>query len=186
MRYVVDHRDDALARGAAAQQTIARNYSDAPIAALVKHRLEIISQRHQFSAFREGVKALAEGYRDLVDDIRQIICRVVPRDGVVMVVSKGDSKLTAFDGRCGCHFPENAAGIYAGFHPRDSDAAIELLEESIGKGRQYLLIPGTARWWLDHYAGFRTYLETRYRRVWDDRRCVLYDVRVPNAVAAQP
>lgn len=185
MRYVVDHPDEARARGLMAREVIDRNYSEEPIAALIRHRLEIISQRHQFGAFRESVKALTEGYRELVDQIRQIVCRVVPPNGVVMVVSKGDSKLASFNGRSGCHFPETPSGIYAGYHPRDSDAAIALLEASISKGRQYLLFPGTALWWLDHYAGFRHYLETRYRRLWDDRRCVLYDVRVPNTMAGR-
>jgi glycosyltransferase involved in cell wall biosynthesis len=183
MREVVDNYEDALARGAAARENIQRNYSERAIAALVRHRLDIISQRDQFGAFRQGVKALTEGYRDLVDQIREIVARVVPRDGVVMVVSKGDNSFSSFDGRSGCHFPETSSGLYAGFHPRDSDAAIELLEASIAKGRQYLLFPGTALWWFDHYAGFRSYLETRYRRVWDDARCVLYDVRVADPAA---
>jgi glycosyltransferase involved in cell wall biosynthesis len=186
MRWVVDHPGDARARGAAARDTIERDYSEAAIAPLIAHRLEIISQRDQFSAFRQSVRALTGGYRELVDGIRMIVERVTPPGSVVMVVSKGDSALTAFENRLGCHFPETSSGVYAGYHPSDSDAAIALLEEAIANGRQYLLFPGTALWWLEHYTGLRTYLESHYHRVWDDVRCVVYDVRAKRATAGRP
>ena len=38
------------------------------------------------------------------------------------------------------------------------------------------MLPATARWWLDHYADFRTHLDRRYRRAWDDESCVIYDL----------
>jgi glycosyltransferase involved in cell wall biosynthesis len=183
MRLVVDHRDEARARGERARQTIRRDYSEAPIAELVRQRLEIIGQRHRLGAFRQDVKALVAGYRGLVRDIQHIVSRVVPSDGVVMVVSKGDGSLLQLGDRIGCHFPETDAGVYAGYHPPDSAAAIGALDAAIARGRQYLLFPGTSLWWLDHYEGFRSHLDARYQRLWADSRCVLYDVRRPGAEA---
>ena len=184
MRYVVDHPEEAGARGCAGRETIRRDYSEERIAGLIGQRLALIGERHRFSEFKRDVKGLVAAYRQLVRDVRDVVGRVVPPGGDVMVVSKGDHNLLQFDGRTGRHFPETEAGIYAGYHPEDSAAAIAALDAAIGRGRQYLLFPGTSLWWLDHYDGFRAHLDARYPRLWSDRQCVLYDVRQPGAPAA--
>ena len=183
MRFVVDHQDEARARGDRARETIQRDYSEERIAELVRQRLDIIGERHRFDEFKQGVRALVSGYRGLVRDVQDIVGQVVPPGGVVMVVSKGDDTLTNFGGRTGCHFPETETGVYLGYHPRDSAAAIAALDAAIARGREYLLFPGTSLWWLDHYDGLRAHLDARYPRVWSDRRCVLYDVRRADAGA---
>jgi len=179
MRFVVDHPDEAGMRGDAARETIQRDYSEERIAALIDQRLAIIDERHRFDEFKRDVRGLVTAYRDLVRDIRDVVGRVVPPGGDVMVVSKGDHNLLQFEGRTGCHFPETDTGVYVGYHPGDSAAAIAALEAAIDRGHQYLLFPGTSLWWLDHYDGFRTHLDARYPRLWSDRQCVLYDVRQP-------
>jgi glycosyltransferase involved in cell wall biosynthesis len=183
MRFVVAHPEEARVRGERARQTIQRDYSEERIAELVRQRLDIIRERHQFDEFRQDVRALVAGYQDLVREIQHIVSRVVPAGGVVMVVSKGDNNLLKFDERTGCHFPETETGVYVGHHPRDSIAAITALDSAITRGGEYLLFPGTSLWWLDHYAEFRTHLDARYSRLWEDRRCVLYDVRRAGAKA---
>jgi glycosyltransferase involved in cell wall biosynthesis len=183
MRAVVDHQDEAERRGRAARETMLRDYSEERVADLVRQRLAIIGERHRFAEFKRDVRALVAGYRDLVRDVRAVVGRVVPAGGDVMVVSKGDNNLLQFEGRTGCHFPETGTGVYAGYHPSDSAAAIAALDAAIGRGHQYLLFPGTSLWWLDHYDGFRTHLDARYSRLWSDRQCVLYDVRHPLARA---
>jgi len=184
MRFVVDHSAEAKARGDEARRAIHRDYSEPQIAALMNQRLAVIAERDGLETFRRSVRALVSGYRDLVGEIRQVVERFVPAGGTVLVVSKGDDSLIRFEGRTGHHFPETATGVYAGFHPRDSAAAIELLETSAARGREYLLIPGTALWWLDYYDAFRSYLEARCERVWADPRCVLY--RMHRSVPARP
>jgi glycosyltransferase involved in cell wall biosynthesis len=179
MRFVVDHRDEARARGEAARHTLQRGYSEEAIAALIRQRFDIIGERHRFDEFRRDVRALVSGYRDLVRDIRDVVCRVVPLGGTVMVVSKGDHNLLQFEGRTACHFPATNEGTYVGYHPGDSAAAVTALESAIDKGHEYLLFPGTSLWWLDHYEEFRAHLDARYSRLWSDRGCVLYDVRRP-------
>jgi glycosyltransferase involved in cell wall biosynthesis len=185
MRYVVDHPDEASARGRAARETMRRDYSEERIAELVRQRLAIIGERHRLDEFKRDVRALVSAYRDLVRDIRVVVGQVVPAGGDVMVVSKGDNNLLQFEDRTGCHFPETGTGVYAGYHPGDSAAAIAALEAAIARGHQYLLFPGTSLWWLEHYVGFRAHLDARYSRLWSDRQCVLYDVRRPRAQAVR-
>ena len=89
------------------------------------------------------MRALVSGYRDLVRDIQHMVSRVVPAGGDVMVVSKGDDNLLQLGERTGRHFPETDTGVYVGYHPRDSAAAITALESAIDRGHEYLLFPGT-------------------------------------------
>ncbi len=88
----------------------------------------------------------------------------VPGGACVAVVSKGDERLLAVGGRSVRHFP-TVRGEYAGFHPSDSDHAISLLEDERARGAEYLVIPDTALWWLDHYSGLARHLESEYRVV---------------------
>jgi glycosyltransferase involved in cell wall biosynthesis len=179
MRFVVDHPSEARARGQQGRLALSRDYSEQSIAELLQRRLSVIADRNGFETFKRGVRAVVNGYRGLVGDIQRIVERTVPPGGVVAVVSKGDQELVEFSGRVGCHFPETPAGVYAGFHPRDSAAAIELIESSVARGREYLLVPGTAFWWFEHYPAFRDYLDASGQRVWADRRCVLYRLARP-------
>jgi hypothetical protein len=114
-------------------------------------------------------------YRCEVLRIRRLVGRQVPAGSIVAVVSRGDDELLAFDRRRGWHFPRTEKGVYAGHHPADSAAAIAHIEELRKRGAEYLLIPRSGFWWLEHYTEFRDYLESRSRRVWrDERACVLY------------
>ena len=62
------------------------------------------------------------------------------------------------EGRDARHFPQDADGSYAGYHPAGSADAISHLKSLQRAGAGYLLIPGPALWWLEHYAGFGEYL----------------------------
>jgi hypothetical protein len=48
------------------------------------------------------------------------------------------------------------------------------LEELRGKGAQYLLVPSTSAWWLDHYEGFARHLRDRCRPLAERHECALY------------
>lgn len=109
-----------------------------------------------------SVAARHAAYKELTVRLRHVVRQTVPVGAVVAVVSKGDPELLQLDGRRGSHFPQDAKGEYAGFHPADSAAAITHLEELRALGAEYLLIPQTALWWLDHYREFRQHLESRY------------------------
>ena len=71
------------------------------------------------------------------------------------------------------HFPQDADGGYCGFNPADGAEAIERLEALRSQGAQYLLVPASALWWLDHYAEFREHLQRTCSEVHRDDCCVI-------------
>jgi len=104
-------------------------------------------------------------YQVLTERIRNIVRTTLPADATVIVVSKGDDELLKLDGRRACHFPQTDAAAYAGHYPPDSASAIVHLEELRQKGGEFLLLPKTALWWLDHYVEFKQHLVNNYRVV---------------------
>ena len=126
----------------------------------------------------------ASGYRDLVRRFQRLVSRAVPREAVVVVVSKGDDELLALDGRQGWHFPQRSDGIYAGHYPDDSAAAISHLDALRERGADFLAIPAPSLWWLDHYPEFREHLESRYRLIFKSADVgfiyALFDLRDPS------
>jgi len=99
-------------------------------------------------------------YADLVGRIQAAITEHIPPGASVLVVSKGDAALVEMPGLAAAHFPQDASGGYAGHHPHDSAAATAELEELRRRGAEYLVLPETARWWLDYYGDFATHLAT--------------------------
>lgn len=98
-----------------------------------------------------------------VEQVRAAVGRAVPAGaGPIAVVSRGDDDLIRFEGHIGWHFPQTDEGVYAGYHPADSNAAIRHLEDLRRRGARFLVIPASSAWWLDHYAGFRDHLVGTY------------------------
>jgi len=141
--------------------------------ALNRARERLLSRTAEIKALTTRIEQVR--YRHEILRIRQLIERDVPAGSTVAVISRGDEELLAFGDRRGWHFPRTKKGVYAGHHPADSAAAIAHLEELRARGAQYLLIPRTAFWWLDHYKEFSQYLQQRCRCVRrDERTCVLF------------
>ena len=114
-------------------------------------------------------------YHELTDRLREVACRVLPADATVAVVSKGDAELLKFEGRRAWHFPQRDDGVYAGYYPADSSAAIAHLESLRARGAEFLLFPHHSFWWLEHYTDFRHHLERHYREfVRDPQTCIIY------------
>lgn len=113
-----------------------------------------------------------------------------PPDAVVAVVSKGDPRLLELEQRSGVHFPAEADGRYAGHYPKTSEEALAQLEAQRGAGAQFLCIPATALWWLDHYQGFAAWLNAHCRvAVREVETCIVYDLStspIDQAPSAQP
>jgi hypothetical protein len=97
-------------------------------------------------------------YQRLIAGIRQVVQKLIPAGARVLVISKGDPALLDIEGIDAQHFPQDAHGSYAGYHPADSADAINHLKFLHSGGAEYLLIPNPALWWLEHYVGFRHYL----------------------------
>jgi GT2 family glycosyltransferase len=111
---------------------------------------------------RFAVPAGKLGYRALVDDVAATVERTVPPGAGVLVVSRGDRDLVRFPNREAAHFPQDEDGGYLGHHPADSAEAIARLERLREGGAEYLVVPATSRWWLDHYEEFDRHLRRRY------------------------
>jgi GT2 family glycosyltransferase len=119
-------------------------------------------------------------YRRLVKRVRSRVESVAPVGSTVLVVSRGDAELLQLDDRTARHFPCDSDGRYAGFHPADSDAVISHLEDQRAAGATHLVLPSTALWWLDHYAGFDDHLRSRGELVLDDTpSCRIYRLLEP-------
>jgi len=110
----------------------------------------------------EDPLARHRSYQAMVGRLLDLVHRTGPPGANVVVVSKGDPALVSLVGRQGWHFPQDDGGGYAGYHPRDDAAAIEGLEALRARGGDFLVLPATARWWLDHYAGFAAHVRLHY------------------------
>jgi GT2 family glycosyltransferase len=115
-------------------------------------------------------------YRQIIRRIRDVVNARLPLLATVIVVSKGDEKLLELGPRRGWHFPQNEAGVYAGYYPADSRDAIAQLEKLRRGGGEFLLFPSTSFWWLGYYSDFQKYLESRYPCVWSDRSCLIFQL----------
>jgi glycosyltransferase involved in cell wall biosynthesis len=119
-------------------------------------------------------------YRQLANQVREIVRGAVPPDATVAVISKGDPELIKLDERRGWHFPQGEDGGYSGYYPPDGTAAVVHLEAVRARGAEYLVIPGVALWWLDSYPEFRQHLESRFQEVARrDGVCVVYSLHAP-------
>src|SRR5262249_26901830 len=176
MRQVFEDRGAAAGLGEAARRDIESRYSAAAAGSLIRRRLEAVALRRRLPDFRREAKGRYAPYRRLPDRMREVVSRTVPDGGVVAVVSKGDADLVRLEGRAGWHFPRSAGGAYAGYYPADGAAAVAHLEEVRAQGAQYLLLPGTAFWWLGHYPEFRRHLETHCPRLHADEHCVIHQL----------
>jgi glycosyltransferase involved in cell wall biosynthesis len=174
MRHVYEHRAVAREIGKRAQRDIRLHYSEDAIARRIEARLRAIASRRGLPALRDELRTFGDAYASLIRTIRCTVEALTPPESRVLVVSRGDERLVAFADRHGSHFPQGAEGTYAGYHPRDSESAIAHLEHLREGGAEYLLFPGTARWWLDHYVAFRCHLDERYERVHLADELVLY------------
>lgn len=125
-------------------------------------------------------------YPALVERIRATVDRTVPAGASIAVVAKGDPRLLLFDGVRGVPFPQDKHGAYAGHHPRDSQEAIERLEDVRRMGVDYLLFPATALWWLEHYREFAAYLDESAKRVWADDDGVVFQLGADPRNAQEP
>jgi hypothetical protein len=124
-------------------------------------------------------------YADLVARIQETVAGRVPPGSSVLVISKGDAALLSMPGLDAAHFPQDGSGEYAGHHPLDSAAAIAALEKLRRHGAEYLVIPATARWWLEHYDEFATHLATHGEVVADERdSCLVYGLGKFRSAAA--
>lgn len=152
----------------------------APVRRSLSAALESILSRPRKSAPDTEVDGERNGAAP--EGVRRAVRAVLPADSRILVVSKGDPALVDLPGYRSGHFPQAPDGGYAGFHPKDSDAAVEHLT-ALRTRADYLIFPSTSFWWLEHYVGFARHISSRFERVWSDESCVIYALR-PNGKGA--
>ena len=131
----------------------------------------------EHAAWTPSQRAVAvQDYSDLVPRIRRLATRVVPPGASILVTSRGDNALLDLPGLTGAHFPQGEGGGWAGFYPADSESAIAQLEALRREGGDFLLLPRTGFWWLDHYDELRAHLAEHYAEVARDDDCVLFSL----------
>jgi glycosyltransferase involved in cell wall biosynthesis len=133
----------------------------------------LIAQRHARQVLEAAVSA---NYTENSRWIRSVVQTRIPQNSIILVVSKGDPELVQLEDRQAWHFPRANSGEYAGYYPVDSAEAVEHLEALIAQGAQYLLLPSTAFWWLEHYDAFAEHLQRRHVCLWRDGRCIIYQL----------
>jgi hypothetical protein len=131
-----------------------------------------------------------QDYARLVSRVRDAVREAVPAGASVLVVSKGDDGLLKLSGHKAAHFPQTDKGEYAGHHPADDAAAVAHLAALRAKGAQYLVLPATSAWWLEHYDGFRRHLEqTATVTVCRPDTCIVFSLagpRIQNGSVSRP
>jgi GT2 family glycosyltransferase len=121
--------------------------------------------------WRERARRHNDDYAGLVCRVRQAVLETIPADASVLVLTRGDADLLELGGRRAGHFPQLDGGVYAGYYPADAGEAVTQLESLRA---DFLVVPRTAAWWLDHYDGLRHHLAARCIRANDD--CSIYDL----------
>ena len=114
------------------------------------------------------------GWTRTLQAIAASVRATVPRDARIGAIDKWDPTLLAVAGRRGWHFPDRA--LLPGGYPATSDEAVAHLEALRARGMDYLVVPCSAFWWLEHYDGWREHLERRYARTFADERCVIWEL----------
>jgi hypothetical protein len=114
-------------------------------------------------------------YAALVGRISASVEAAVPLGARVLVVSKGDEQLLRLGARTAQHFPQSPDGGYSGYHPTDGWAVLAELHAHLQAGAEFLVIPATACWWLEHYPELALYLETAPLTA--NESCAIFDIR---------
>ena len=142
--------------------------------------------REQLSARQDDIQAMVSrlggtvDYLGMVRRVRADMRRLLPPAARVIVISKGDPDLLDVEGQDAWHFPQDDRGNYAGHYPAESGEAIAHLEALRARGAGFLVIPSSASWWLEHYAGLAHHLDTSYQRIWKSADCQIYELAGPD------
>ena len=115
-------------------------------------------------------------YPELVEQICASVEAAVPLGARVLVVSRGDGQLLRLGARTAQHFPQSPDGGYSGYHPTDGWAVLAELHRHLQAGAEFLVIPATACWWLEHYPELALYLEIAPLTA--NESCAIFDIRL--------
>jgi glycosyltransferase involved in cell wall biosynthesis len=108
-------------------------------------------------------------------DATAALTAAIPPDASFILVDDDQWGGQPLTGRRALPFLEKD-GVYWG-PPPDDAAAIEECRRFRSEGAAFIAFAWPAFWWLDHYAGFRDFLTTRFRCLIRNDDVVLFDLR---------
>ena len=111
-----------------------------------------------------------------LEEIRHRIGGIGRPDEIVLVACGEDRTLLDVGSHPCWPFPQSAEGDRPGPDPVDGPAAVNHLEAQRTRGARYFVLPRTAFTWRRRYPELIDVLETRYRRLHQDERLVVYDL----------
>ena len=129
-----------------------------------EHTEDLRSQLDELEARRQEL-TLQLWRREVLDAVRAFVGQTLPHGANVLIVSRGDEEIVNIAELQAGHFPQTEDGRYAGHHPGDSQEAIAHLQELCARGAQYLIVPATSGWWLEHYGELTQHLDNEHRRL---------------------
>lgn len=148
------------------------------VRARLRDVLSVLCRRRPKHAPGELPRDLASdkenAYQQLLERLGETLGNTLPTTAKALVISKGDDTLLELAGIRAEHFPQADEGVYAGHHPSSSAAAIAHLQAMQSKGSEYLIVPATSFWWLDHYREFAQHLDTACQCIFKDDDCAIY------------
>jgi len=113
-------------------------------------------------------------YLALVARVRRAVRDRLPKEARVLVIGRGDEDLVQLSGRRAAHFPQDAAGDFAGEYPGSGSEAVQQLRDLVARNWDHLVIPATSFWWLDSYPEFRIHLLRDWHAVHHDEACLIF------------
>jgi hypothetical protein len=122
-------------------------------------------------------RRLSARYRSVRERIRQIVAEKLPPEATLLVVSRGDEDLLKLGAHPAWHFPQDEGGVYAGHYPADGEEAVRQLEDLRARGGEFLVLPQTSLWWLDHYEELNEHLRSHAEVVHEEDACVIFALR---------
>jgi hypothetical protein len=178
-RLLLEAHDQLIARDAEIQMTLAHvlRWAGRPMPSngAGMEQQESGSENHTAAAeTNKEIPSKHLEYQEAITQVRRAVDAVVPANAKVLVVSKGDEDLLNLGDRKTGHFPQNEKGVYAGYYPKDGAEAIAAMETLRQRGAEFIVFPSPSLWWLEYYADFTKHLDGQYRRVHQDKDCVIY------------
>lgn len=140
----------------------------------------------QFERTRNGQLSIVHPrkYLDTVESMRRLaataadLARLIPPGGQFVCADQEEFRSTIAGGYRAMPFLEHE-GQYWG-PPADGETAIREMERLRKTGAEFFVLGWTAFWWLDYYADFAAHLTARYRRILDNERLIVFDLRTDN------
>jgi Glycosyl transferase family 2 len=127
-----------------------------------------------------GDDGLPPDWRPMLHAMRRLVYQRLPQGSRIAVVSSGVEPLLRFAGYHAEHFSQDRFGEYTGRHPSCGLVAVVQLAAACWRGIEFLLIPQSELWWLEHYPELANHLERCHARVAeDDEGGVIWDLRMP-------